>query len=129
LKTHRYLRWLLLLGLLFAASAFAVPLTEQQKIDALIHGVETMPGKPFIRNGTAYDGKAAAEHLQYKRSHAGDRIKTANDFINCCASSSSMSGQPYQIRYPDGKTVDAAVYLRDELKRIEAQQAAPPTKT
>jgi len=29
LKTHRHLRWLLLLGLLFAASVFAVPLTEQ----------------------------------------------------------------------------------------------------
>ncbi|HEV2608497.1 MAG TPA: DUF5329 family protein [Xanthomonadaceae bacterium] len=128
MKTHRYLRWLLLLGLLFAASAFAVPLTEQQKIDALIHSVEIMPGTPFIRNGTAYDGKAAAEHLQYKRSHAGDRIKTASDFITFCASKSSISGQPYQIRYADGRTVDAAVYLRDELKRIEAQQATPPTR-
>jgi hypothetical protein len=125
LKTHRYLNWLLLLGLLFAASAFAVPLTEQQKIDALIHSVEVLPGAKFIRNGAAYDGAAAAEHLQYKRSHAGDRIRTANDFITCCASKSSISGQPYQIRYADGRTVDAEVYFLAELKRIEAQHAAP----
>jgi len=128
LKTHPYLRWLLLLCLLFGASAFAVPMTEDQKIDALIHSIEVLPGAQFIRNGTAYDGKAAAEHLQYKRSHAGDRIKTANDFITCCASRSSMSGQPYQIRLADGRTVDAELYFRTELKLIEAKQAPPSAK-
>ncbi len=122
---HRYLRWLLLLGLLVGAFAFATPLTEQQKIDALIHSVETLPGAQFVRNGTAYDGKAAADHLRTKRNYAGDRIKTAIDFITCCASKSSMSGQPYQIRYTDGRTVDAEVYFRGELKRIEAPPPAP----
>ena len=127
MKTHRYLRWLLLLCLVFAASAFAAPLTEQQKIDALIHGVETMPGTPFIRNGTSYDGKAAADHLRLKLRNSWGRIKTADDFITRIASGSSMSGQPYQIRMANGTTENAEVYFRAELKRIEAQQAAPPT--
>jgi hypothetical protein len=129
-KTRRRLHWMLLLSLLFSSFAFATfaaaaPLTEQQKIDALIHSVEVLPGAQFIRNGSAHDGKAAADHLQQKRRYVGDRIKTANDFISCCASKSSMSGQPYQIRYADGKTVDAEVYFRAELKRIETPPPAP----
>ena len=128
MKTHRYLRWILLLGLLFGAFAFATPPTEEQKIDALIHSVEVLQDAQFIRNGTAYNGKAAADHLQMKRRYAGSRIKTANDFITCCATGSSMSGKPYQIRFANGKTVDAADYFREVLKRIEAQPAAPPPK-
>jgi hypothetical protein len=122
-KRHR-LHWIMLLGLLFfsfASVTFAAPapMTEQQKIDALIHSVEVLPGAQFIRNGSSYDGKAAAEHLRYKRNYAGDLIKTASDFITCCASKSSMSGQAYQIRFANGKTENAEVYFRDELKRIE----------
>jgi len=113
-------RWALCLGLLFSAFATAAPLTEQQKIDELIHRVEFLPGAQFIRNGSAHDGKAAADHLQMKRKYAGGKIKTANDFIECCATRSSLTGIPYQIRFADGRTEDAAVFLHDELKRIEA---------
>lgn len=123
MKIHRHLRWMLLLSLVLGAFAFAAPLNEQQKIDALIHSIEVLPGAQFIRNGSAYEGKAAADHLQTKRRYAGDRIKTATDFIRCCASKSSMSGKPYQIRFADGKTVDAEVFFRAELKRIEAPTA------
>jgi len=126
-KTHRHLRWVLLLTLLFTTLALAAPLTEQQKIDALIHSVEVLPGAQFIRNGSVHDGKAAAEHLQMKRHYAGSRIKTADDFIECCASRSSFSGLPYQIRFANGQTVNADVFFRAELKRIEASSAqAPP---
>ena len=116
----RRMLWLLPMALLFATFAFAASLTEQQKIDALIHSIEVLPDAQFIRNGSAHDGKAAAEHMQKKRRYAGDRIKTASDFIVCCASRSSMSGKPYQIRFASGETVDAEVFLRAELKRIEA---------
>src|SRR5258705_4848620 len=105
-------RWAMCLGLLFSAFATAAPLTEaplteQQKIDALIHSVESLPGAQFIRNGSAHDGKAAAEHLRMKRKYAGSKIQTANDFIECCASSSSITGLPYQIRFADGKIENA----------------------
>ena len=119
---HRRLPWMLSLTLLFSALAFATSLTEEQKIDALVHSIEVLPGAQFIRNGNAYDGKAAAEHLRPKRAYAGDRIKTAGDFITYCASRSSASGKAYQIRFANGETVDAEVFLRAELKRIEAQR-------
>jgi hypothetical protein len=120
------------LGLLFSAFAGAAPLTEQQKIDVLIHSVETLPGAKFIRNGSAYDGKAAADHLRTKRHYAGSRIKTASDFIDACASKSSMSGLPYQVQFADGKTEDANIFFHDELKALEASPTGslpPPTAT
>ena len=123
---HRQLAWMLSFALVLTMCAFAASLTEEQKIDALIHSIEVLPGAQFIRNGSAHDGVAAAEHLQQKRRYAGDRIKTASDFIVCCASRSSVSGKPYQIRFANGKTVDAEVFLRGELKRIEASAAETP---
>lgn len=123
---HRRLPWMLSLTLLLSALAFAASLTEEQKIDALIHSIEVLPDAQFIRNGSAYDGKAAAEHLRRKRSYAGDRIKTASDFIAYCASRSSASGKAYQIRFANGEIIDAEVFLRAELKRIEASPAEVP---
>ena len=120
----RRLRWLLLFVLLFATASIAAPLTEDQKIDAMIHSVEVLPGAQFIRNGSSYDGKSAADHLRSKRRYAGSRIKTAEDFIQGIASRSSMSGQPYQVRFADGKTENSEVYFHDELKRLEAATPA-----
>ena len=123
---HGRLSWILSLTMLFSTMASAASLTEEQKIDALIHSIESLPGAQFIRNGSAHDGKAAAEHLRQKRSYAGDRIKTASDFITYCASRSSTSGKAYQIRFANGETVDAEVFLRAELKRLEAAPASVP---
>ena len=125
MKLLARLRWALCLALLSSAVAIAAPLIEQQKIDVLIHSVETLPGAQFIRNGSAHDGKAAAEHLKMKRRYAGKRIRTAGDFIECCASRSSLTGLPYQIRFSDGKTEDASVFFRAELKQIEAPATQP----
>ncbi|HEY2345549.1 MAG TPA: DUF5329 domain-containing protein [Xanthomonadaceae bacterium] len=118
------LRWLLLSAALIASCAFAAPMTEEQKIEAMIHSVEVLPGAQFIRNGSAYDGKAAADHLRSKRQYAGSRIKTAQDFIEGIASHSSMSGQPYQVRFADGKTENAGVYFHDELRHLETPDAS-----
>jgi hypothetical protein len=116
---------LLLLFLSFSllGSAAAAPMTEQEKIEALIHSIAVLPGAQFIRNGSVYDGKTAAEHLETKRRLAGNKVRTASDFIAVCASHSSISGQPYQIRFQNGRTVDADVYFREELKKIETQHA------
>ena len=45
--------WVLSMTLLFVTFAFAASLTEQQKIDALIHSIEVLPDAQFIRNGSA----------------------------------------------------------------------------
>ena len=50
---------------------------------------------------------------------AGSRVKTAEDFIRYCGSQSSVSGQPYQIRYADGRTVTSESFLRAKLAELE----------
>ncbi len=59
------------------APAFCQTPTEQQKIDDLIHTVETLQkNATFIRNGTEYDAAHAASHLRLKLRFAGSRIKS-----------------------------------------------------
>jgi hypothetical protein len=118
--------WILLFGLLSGVSAVAATLSENQKIDALIHSIEVLPGAHFIRNGKSYDGAAAADHLRMKRRYGGSRIKTANDFITNCASRSSMSGEPYRIQLANGSTITAESFFRAKLKRIETSSADFP---
>lgn len=110
------------------ALALAAPLSDAQKIEALIHAVEVLPGAQFIRNGSAHDGKSAAEHLRYKRDHSRGHCAKVQDFIRNCASGSSLSGVPYRIRFADGRETDAAVYFQAELGRIERAPAKGPGK-
>jgi hypothetical protein len=94
--------------------------SEDEKIDYLIATVEKLSGAKFIRNGSAYDAAAAADHLRLKRRNAGSRCKTAEDFIRWCASGSSMSGKPYRIRFADGTEVTSEAFLRARLKELDA---------
>ena len=98
------------------------PLPEAPKIDALIQAIAGLQGAVFIRNGTEHGPKDAAEHLRLKWRNAGRRVQTAPDFIRLCASQSSMSGKPYEIRFADGRTVLARDWLWTELKRLEASR-------
>ncbi|MBK5273749.1 MAG: DUF5329 family protein [Desulfuromonadales bacterium] len=89
---------------------------EIKKIDYLISSVENLKGTKFIRNGSEYTGKEAAEHLRMKLNKAGKRVRTAEDFIRLCASKSYISGKPYMIRTSDGKTMKSEDYFREKLK-------------
>jgi len=112
------LTWLLFVLLLTPALAQRLvpsPPTEQQKIDYLIATIATLHGASFIRNGSAYDGAQAAAHMRLKLRFAGSRVKTADDFIVYCATSSSVSGARYSIRFADGHSIDAATFLRGRL--------------
>ncbi|MGY3038726.1 hypothetical protein ACVWWQ_000313 [Rhodanobacter sp. TND4EL1] len=99
--------------------------TEQQKIDYLIATVAGLHDAEFIRNGTAYDASQAAAHMRLKLRFAGSRVKTAEDFITCCATGSSVSGINYTIRFAHGPDVDAATWLRGKLAAYEAGNALP----
>jgi hypothetical protein len=107
---------LMVLLSLVAADAFAQDFSETAKIQYLIASVETLEGAKFIRNGHEYDGRAASAHLRLKLKIAGKKVKTAEDFIKYCASKSSMTGEPYLMRFADGTTVKSEVYFRDKLK-------------
>ena len=86
--------------------------------------METLQGVSFIRNGLEYDAAKAADHLRLKLRAAGDRVRTAEDFIRLCGSKSSLSGEPYRIRFPDGTSMDVEAFLRQKLKSLAA--GTPP---
>lgn len=98
------------------------PLSEEAKITYLIHCVEQLNNATFIRNGVSHNAKAAAAHLRMKREKAGNRIKTVDQFIEKVASKSSITGEPYQIVYEDGKRIDAKAFYQSCLKISEASQ-------
>jgi hypothetical protein len=95
---------------------------EQARIDFLIHGVETATGVKFIRNGSEYDGAAGAKHLRTKLSYAGDKVKTAEDFVKYCASESSFTHQKYKIRLTDGTTTESAAYFLAKLREFDEKK-------
>jgi hypothetical protein len=94
-------------------------LTEEAKIERLIAAVGELQGAMFLRNGAEHSAAEAADHLRMKWRAAGSKIRTAQQFIEGVASKSSTSGEPYQIRMPDGKVVQADAYLREQLREIE----------
>lgn len=126
--TRGLIFWLLSVVLLAPAVGQQVavrPLpTERQKIDYLIDSVAGLHDAVFIRNGTSYDASQAAAHLRLKWRFAGSRIHTADEFITCCATRSSVSGISYTIRFAHGPPVDAATWLRSRLAAYAADSAS-----
>lgn len=123
--------WVRALGLLCFSVCLLITLaraqetapTQAQRIDYLIAAIESMGTAQFIRNGTAYDAKAAADHLRLKRRMSGSSCQSAEDFIRYCASQSSTSGKPYEIRLADGTVVTAAVFLQGKLAEFDRTHA------
>ena len=117
---------------LLAMPTFAQQDVEQQKIAYLIESVATLQGATFIRNGTEYDAKRAADHMRLKLRFSGSRVKTAEDFIRYCGTSSSMSGIKYTIRFQDGRVIDSAAFLLGKLAEYETSHKSyvpiPPTR-
>lgn len=105
--------------------AYGQDFSETAKIQYLIASVEALEGASFIRNGSEYDTRAASNHLHLKLKIAGDKVRTAEDFIRLCASKSSMTGEPYLIRLADGTTIKSEVFFRDRLKAFAVNKSTP----
>src|ERR1035438_1624607 len=110
---------LLLLLLLIPGVLGAKDVREEMRIEHLLQTVESLKGAAFIRNGTEYNAKDAGKHLRLKLKLAGARVKTAEDFIEVCASRSSFSGDAYKIRLPDGTTTETAPFFRAKLREFD----------
>jgi hypothetical protein len=95
------------------------PLSEMQKIEALIKHVEGLKDTKFVRNGVEYDAESAGKFLRAKWAANESGIKTAKDFIEKVATASSTTGTPYLIRTKDAKEVKSGEYLLAELKKLE----------
>lgn len=92
--------------------------TEEEKIELLLEKVAASY-VTFIRNGNEYPPAEAADHLRMKWNNARDKVKTLDDFIEHIASSSSSSGEPYQIKLPDGSTVSANTWMKEQAKGLK----------
>lgn len=106
--------------LAFPATLFARDAKQDKRINALLTNVENLQGATFIRNGKSYDPKTAASHLRMKLGKAGDRVKTAEDFIKGIATKSYFTGRLYQIKLKDGSKVESGKYLSKQLAAIDA---------
>jgi hypothetical protein len=112
----------LMVGLALAPVARAAPpAIAQTEINYLLGFIENCACE-FFRNGSWYDAKKAAAHLRdkYAMLATGDRIQTAEDFIEQAATKSSLTGQPYEIRCSGEKAVVTNQWLRDLLARYRA---------
>jgi hypothetical protein len=111
------------------AFAFCAPLcgrTESLSPEAVasyLISTVAASGCVFIRNGSEHTGAEAAAHMRKKFDYFKKKIKTPEDFINRCASKSELSGKPYMVRFPDGKTIRCDEWMKklveqkkDELK-------------
>jgi hypothetical protein len=114
-----------LLGEDFATFEIAIHTTnsgdvsESAKIERLLSAIESAKDDVFMRNGAEYSGKEAADHLRAKWNAVGDKIATAEDFIDQIAAKSSLSGEPYRVRVANGAEIPAGAYLREKLAHFE----------
>lgn len=99
----------------------SVPQTEKQKINYLLEELENSNLR-FIRNGEEFSAKEAKEHMLKKLSYAGDRVRTAEQFIDSIASKSSFSGKPYYVLFPDGRRIESGKWLTEKLSKIGNKQ-------
>ena len=127
----RFRRWLLACFLLMPLPGMAAPASQSAEIDALIARVAQARDVVFIRNGSAHTAGEAATHLQRKLRAAHGRIGTAEQFIDALGTRSSVTGRAYRVRFPDGREIDSAVWLRQLLHEIRSKRvrAAPQPRS
>ncbi len=109
-----------LLGALCAGGARAEPTAaEAARIDRLIAAVGKRSDMKFVRNGKEYSCEQAAEFLRGKLKWRLEKVTTVQDFIDQIGTRSTTSGEIYQVKLADGRTLTSADFLRQELQRIE----------
>lgn len=74
----------------------------------------------FVRNAKRYSGAEAAAHMHRKYQHFKDDIRTAEDFIERCASKSLLTGRTYTLVTAEGEQMPTAQWLMLELARHRA---------
>ncbi len=70
----------------------------------------------FIRNGKEHHIDEAVDHVKRKYDYFEDDIHTAEDFIRLCASESTMTGNPYMVKNPEGELIPTRQWLTAALE-------------
>lgn len=116
---------LVLFLLIPVAGAAPLPPAARAEVDALLTRLQSS-GCEFNRNGNWYAGADAKAHLLKKLDYleGKDLVKTAEQFIEQGASSSSMSGKPYLVRCAGKAPVESGKWLAAELQQVRAARGA-----
>jgi hypothetical protein len=117
---------MLLCLLATAALADATPAPVRAEIDVLLARLENS-GCEFDRNGTWASGAQAKDHLLRKLSYLEGEttLKSTEQFIDLAASSSSVSGKPYQVKCGNDAPVESRQWLGRELATIRSNRKRP----
>ena len=111
---------LLFTFLITTIAAAPAPADPAPEINHLLTTVQNSKAK-FIRNGDEHTAKDAAAHMKKKYNHFKKQIRTAEDFIEKCATKSELSDKPYKIKDPDGTLHDSKTWLLARLAEYRKQ--------
>jgi hypothetical protein len=75
----------------------------------------------FIRNGVMHTPEEAEAHMRRKYEYFKGDIRTPEDFIRLCASKSTMTGRPYQVKVPDGRLLRTDQWLHSALSQYRRE--------
>lgn len=94
------------------------PKSPQEEVEHLFQYLQKS-GCRFNRNGTWYSSEKAVDHLRRKYAYLVKKgiFSTAESFIDKGASTSSMSGTPYQVQCDSLPPTLSGPWLTAELKR------------
>jgi hypothetical protein len=115
---------LLIAALLCLPTAYAqTPVPVQNEVNFLL-GYIAGSGCEFNRNGTWYKSQKAHVHLRDKYNYLVEKnlADTTEHVIERAASTSSISGTPYQIRCVGVVAVNSETWLREKLVQLRTQQ-------
>jgi hypothetical protein len=109
-------------ALVFCAPPPTLAASPEAEIDHLLT-VIAGSSCTFIRNGVAYDGAQAVDHIKDKYEHYREDIRSAEDFIALAASKSAMTGKPYLVQC-DAAEMPAAEWLTRELSAFRQRSGS-----
>ncbi|MHC4958692.1 MAG: DUF5329 family protein [Planctomycetota bacterium] len=89
--------------------------SERELIEMLLECVRES-SLTFVRNGKPHVGAEAAAHLRRKWEAAGERIATAEQFIEHVGTRSSTSGQRYEVRLANGSVAGLDAWFGARLE-------------
>jgi hypothetical protein len=111
------------LTLALVATATPLPPAARAEVLELLSRLEAS-GCQFNRNGIWYSGTAAKDHLTQKLEYIESNTTptSAENFIQLAASTSSVSGKPYQVRCGTSAPVTSSSWLGQQLRLIRSSQ-------
>ena len=75
----------------------------------------------FIRNGVMHRPDKAVAHMRRKYKYFKDDIHTPEDFIRLCATKSTQTGRPYQVKLPDGRLLRCDQWMLSALSQYRRE--------